>query len=76
MNMEMVLMVVLAIGLVWYLGGLKTGRRAVDMANREVMLADSKHKLSVANDMAALDIDAEKVQQAKEKQALLDSLNF
>ena len=74
--MELVLLTVIGLGLAWWLGVFDSFKRGVRMGTREVILADSKHKTSVAEEMSKLKIDADTIEKAKANQALLDSIDF
>jgi hypothetical protein len=74
--MELVLLTIIGLMLAWWLGLFDSFKRGVRMATREVILADSKHKTSVADEMSKLKIDEKIIAQAKTNQALLDSIDF
>jgi hypothetical protein len=74
--MELVLLTVIGLLVAWWLGVFDSFKRGVRMGTREVILADSKHKTSVADEMSKLKIDAKTITKAKENQALLDSIDF
>jgi hypothetical protein len=74
--MELVLLTVIGLLVAWWLGLFDSFKRGIRMATREVILADSKHKTSVAEEMSKLKIDADTIEKAKANQALLDSIDF
>jgi hypothetical protein len=74
--MELVLLTVIGLLVAWWLGLFDSFKRGIRMGTREVILADSKHKTSVAEEMAKLKIEASTIEKAKANQALLDSIDF
>ena len=74
--MELVLLTVIGLALAWWLGLFDSFKRGIRMGTREVILADSKHKTSVAEEMSKLKIEASTIEKAKANQALLDSIDF
>ena len=74
--MEMVLVLIVLIALAWYLGLFDMFERSVGMGTREVKVLEAKHKVKVAKDLAALEINEENMEEAKKKLALLDTLEF
>lgn len=74
--METLVIVVGVVFIAWFVGLFGTARKGVNMANREVSLLDARHKLRVIETLESMEIDANKAKTAKQKLALLDTIEL
>lgn len=74
--METLAIGLLVIGVLWYIGAFKAFQRMVNTGNRVAAAYDNDNKIKVANRLASMDIDAERMAKALENKALIDSFDL
>ena len=74
--MEMVLLVIVLVVVAWFLGFVRSIRKAADMANKEMSYQEVQHEVSLLNRTAELKITAENVTKAKANLELLESIKL
>ena len=74
--MEMVFMVIVLVVVAWFLGFVRSIRKAADMANKEMSFQEVQHEVSLLNRTAELKITAENAQKAKTNLELLESIKL
>lgn len=74
--MEMVFLIVAIVLVAWFLGFVRSARKAADMANKEMEFQSLQHEVSLLNRTAGLKVTAENAEKAKANIALLDSIRL
>jgi hypothetical protein len=74
--MELVGLAIIAVVVLWLVGGIKSARKAVDMANNEINSAHAVHKDKVVRKLKNLEINADDYAAAKEKLDLINSFEL
>lgn len=69
-------MIIAIVIVAWFLGFIKSVRKAADMANKEMDFQAIQHEVSLTNRTAGLKITAENAAKAKENLKLLDSIRL
>ena len=74
--METVLLIIAIVLVAWFLGFVRSIRKAADMANKEMDFQAIQHEVSLTNRTADLKITAENAAKAKANLELLDSIRL
>lgn len=74
--METVLMIVALVIVAWFMGFIKSIRKAAAMANKEMDFQADNHEVSLINRRAAMKITEANVAKAKENMTLLESIKL
>lgn len=74
--METVLMIVVLVIVAWFMGFVRSIRKAANMANKEMDFQADNHEVSLINRRAAMKITEANVAKAKENMALLESIRL
>ena len=74
--METVLMIVALVIVAWFMGFVRSIRKAAAMANKEMDFQADNHEVSLINRRATMKITEANVAKAKENMALLESIRL
>ena len=74
--METVLLIIALVVVAWFMGFIKSVRKAANMANKEMDFQADNHEVSLVNRRAAMKITPENVAKAKANMDLLESIKL
>lgn len=74
--METVLLIIAIVVVAWFMGFIKSIRKAAAMANKEMDFQADNHEVSLINRRAAMKITPENVAKAKANMDLLESIKL